>query len=368
MSDIKTIESEALAAVAGLADRWKTEIADNIERGDLAQASAKLAEAEVILEADPELAELERRLSNRRLASKLLAEGRAQLQSGGGSNPEVARTAIQNFQEVLRLHPDNTDAQNQLDLLANKFTQLAQQAMREGDVTSAMGYVDTASAANNQLPLLGSVRENIREASNVEAEIGELLQEARAYRVADKLINPPGANAAESYHRVLATAEDNRYAIQGLAEVESEVIARASALLAEGKLTDARDIVDRAAVVGLDGDSVQALRETVDKQLSTADAVNSLLIEARDLMEQGFLTEPENNNAVALLRNVMRLQPGNPDAKVLLDSAAQRLATVAQEAYDAGLIEDATNYMDLALTIAPAAADWRVLRNEWSTP
>jgi len=366
--DIDPDHTEALAAVAGLADRWKTEIADKIERGDLAQASAKLTEAEVILETDPELVELERRLNNRRLASKLLREGIKQLQSGGGANPEVARPAIQNFQEVLRLHPGNSEAQTQLDQLANNFTQLAQQSMREGDVTTAMGYVDVASAANNQLPLLESLRDNIRDAGDVEAEITDLLQEARAFRLADNLINPPGANAAESYHRVLATAEDNGYAIQGLAEVESEVIARASTLLAQGKLAEAGEIVDRAAVVGLDGAAVQALRESVTEQLSTADAVNSLLTEARDLIAQGFLTEPENNNAVALLRNVTRLQPGNSDAKALLDDAAQRLAAVAQEAYDAGLIEDATNYMDLALTIAPAAADWRVLRNEWSTP
>lgn len=366
--DLDPTHTRALAAVAGLADRWKTEIADNIERGDLAQASAKLAEAEVILEQDPELAELERRLSNRRLTLKLLAEGKAQLQSGGGSNPDVARTAIQNFQEVLRLDPGNTEAQEELDLLANNFTQLAQQAMREGDVTSAMRFVDTASAANNQLPLLDNVRDNIRTAGDVEAEIGGLLAEARQYQQANNLVNPPGANAAESYHRVLATAEDNLDAIQGLADVESAVITRANVLLTENKLVEVGELVDRAALAGLDGAAVQALRETVDNQLSTADSVSSLLVEARDLMEQGFITEPDNNNAVALLRNVLGLQPGNAEAKALMDESAKRLATVAQEAYDAGLIEDATNYMDLALTIAPEATDWRVLRDEWSTP
>ena len=366
--DIDPNHLEALAAVAGLAGRWKSGIADNIERGDLAQASAKLAEAESFLEQDLELEELERRLSNRRLARKLLAEGKAQLQSGGESNREAARTAIQNFQEALRLHPTNAESTAELDRLANSFTQLAQQAMLEGDVTSAMGYVDSASAANNQLPLLAKVREDIKKASDVESKIADLLQEARAYRAANKLINPPGANAAESYHRVLATAEDNVYAKQGLAEVESQVITRANELLSEGQLEEAGSIAERAAVVGLDGTAVQTLRDAVGKRLSTADAVNSLLTEAKDLMEQGFLTEPANNNAVALLRNVMRLQPGNSEAKALLESVAQRLATVAEEAYNAGLIKQATNYMDLALTIAPAAADWRVLRNEWSTP
>ncbi len=366
--DIDPKHTESLAAIAGLADRWKTEIADNIERGDLAQASAKLAEAETILAQDAELAELERRLSNRRLALKLFAEGKAQLQSGGESNPEAARKAIQNFQEVLRLHPGNLGAAAELDRLANSFTQLARRAVREGNITDAMGYVDTASAANNQLPLLATVREDLKTAGDVESTISDLLREARAYRESNKLINPPGANAAESYHRVLATAVNNTLAKQGLAEVETQIFAEANRLLVAGQIAEASAIVERGVVVGLDSTAVQALREAVGRQLSTANSVNSLLVEAKDLMDQGFLTEPENNNAVSLLRNVTRLQPGNAEAKALLDTAAQRLAKVAQEAHDAGLIDDATNYMDLALTIAPAAADWRVLRDEWSSP
>ena len=125
---------------------------------------------------------------------------------------------------------------------------------------------------------------------------------------------------------------------------------------------------ERAAVVGLDDRSVRTLRAAVNEQVDRSDSVKSMLVEAKDLMSQGFLTEPENNNAVALLLNVLQLQPGNTEAKSLLETAAQRLASVAQEAYDVGLTEEANNYMDLALTIAPEAAEWRVMRDEWSSP
>ena len=127
-------------------------------------------------------------------------------------------------------------------------------------------------------------------------------------------------------------------------------------------------MAERAAVVGLNDKSVQTLKGAIADRQDRSDSVNSLLVEAKDLMSQGFLTEPENNNAVALLLNVLQLQPSNSEAKALLDDAAQRLAAVAQEAYDVGLTEEANNYMDLALTIAPEAAEWRVMRDEWSTP
>jgi len=366
--DIDANYQPALDAVAGLADRWKTEIADNIERGDLALAEAKLEEANATLSQDVELAELTRRLSNRRLALKLVAQAKAQLQSGGESNREAARTAIQNFQEALRLHPGNAEATAQLNRLANNFTALAEQSLSAGDVNAAMGYIDSASAANNQLPRLAQVRGRIQQANTVQIEIDGLLQQARDYRGANALVNPPGANAAEAYYRVLATDENNVFALQGLAEVEAQVIANANGLLANGDLDAASALSERAAVVGLDDKSIQTLKAAINDQRDRSDSIKSLLVEAKDLMSQGFLTEPENNNAVALLLNVLQLQPSNAEAKALLESAAQRLAAVAQEAYDVGLTEEANNYMDLALTIAPEAAEWRVMRDEWSSP
>jgi len=335
----------ALEAKAGLADRWKSEIADTIERNDLALADAKLSEAEAILNEDSELSELKRRLSNRRLVLKLLADGNYQLQAGGESNREAARRAIQNFQEVLRLQPTNAEATAQLDRLANTFTSLAETSLNDGNVNNAMGYIETASSANNQLPALLAVRAKINEATSVGTEISESLQQARDYRAAGALVNPPGRNAAEAYHRILATDQNNTIATQGLAEVEAQVIANANELLAAGDTQGAAELAERAGVIGLDGTAVQRLRDAIDEQKNQSDSVNSLLVEATDLIAQGFLTEPENNNAVA-----------------------QRLATVAQEAYDAGLTDEANAYMDLALAIAPEAAEWRVLREEWQNP
>ena len=366
--DIDPDYKPALDAVAGLSDRWKSEIADNIERGDLALAEAKLEEAGAILSEDDELAELTRRLNNRRLALELVAQAKAQLQSGGESDREAARTAIQNFQEALRLHPTNAEATAQLDRLAKNFTTLAEESLLAGDVNAAMVYIDSASAANNQLPELTQVRGRLQQANSVGTEIDGLLQQAREYRGVNALVNPPGANAAEAYYRVLATDENNVFALQGLAEVEAQVIANANALLASGDLDAAKALSERAAVVGLDDKSVQTLKAAVNDQKDRSDSINSMLVEAKDLMSQGFLTEPENNNAVALLLNVLQLQPSNAEAKTLLETAAQRLASVAQEAYDVGLTEEANNYMDLALTIAPEAAEWRVIRDEWSSP
>ena len=68
---------------------------------------------------------------------------------------------------------------------------------------------------------------------------------------------------------------------------------------------------------------------------------------------------------VALLREVERLDPGNEPAKLMLKASAERLASVAQEAYEVGMVDDAKHYLELALTVTPDVGAWRELRSTW---
>ncbi|MFV2090417.1 MAG: hypothetical protein ACC642_07170, partial [Pseudomonadales bacterium] len=81
---------------------------------------------------------------------------------------------------------------------------------------------------------------------------------------------------------------------------------------------------------------------------------------------QGFTTEPEQANAVAVLREVPRLDPGSDQTAALLQQAAERLAAVAEEAYSVGMTEDARQYLELALTVTPDISAWRKLRASWN--
>ena len=68
---------------------------------------------------------------------------------------------------------------------------------------------------------------------------------------------------------------------------------------------------------------------------------------------------------MAVLREVERLDPGNEQARALLNQSAERLAAVASEAYEVGFINEAKQYLDLALTVTPDVTAWRELRASW---
>jgi serine/threonine-protein kinase PpkA len=354
----------AREALASLTSQWKADVEAAMAAGRLAQARTRLDESLAAFPDDASLQALSAELANRNNAERLLASTRELLGSHGLNDVPAATAAIQAYHEVLRLAPGNAAAQGELDALARHYAGLAAQAADAGAVDEAIAYLDRASAANDRLDVLAGVRRQIQQATTLQAAIADMLQQASRYRADGQLINPPGENAAELYHRVLSTDPDNEIATQGLNEVESQLLVRANTLLGANELDEVQALIGRAVAVGLDAESINQLKSRLDAVVARQTAVAGRLREAAELLAQGYITEPTGRNAVAMLRDVQRLDPGNAEAQALLARCAERLAQVAQEAFAAGMATEARRYLDLALTVTPDVAVWRDLRSQ----
>jgi tetratricopeptide (TPR) repeat protein len=355
----------AREAVAGLANQWENSVLDALRLENLALAETKLAESIAAFPDDPSWTELSEQLDNYRHALRLLTSTQALLRSHGLSDIPSASAAIQAYQEVLRLAPGNTVAAQELNTLAVHYAELAASAADQGRVDDAINYLDRASAANAVLPELDFVRQRIQQATTVQTAIAELLQQASAYRANGALVNPAGENAAELYHRVLATDPGNVIATQGLNEIVSQLRSTTNRLLLGGDLQTASELLDRAGAVGLDAIAVGDMKLRVEQEFARRDKVASYLEQAEQLLAEGFITQPQEANVVALLREVERLDPGNDAARVMLAASAQRLADAAQEAHSFGMADEAKYYLELALTVTPDVDAWRKLRADW---
>ncbi len=355
----------AKEALAGLASQWKQDVAEALAQGNLSLAETKLAQSSQAFPDDPMLAELSVQTTNRRHAESLLASTQALLRSHGLSDIPSATAAIQAYQEVLRLAPGHPVARAELDAMAQHYASQAGEAADAGRLDDAISFLDRATAANNTLAELTTVREQIRQANTLRTAISDILQQASRYRAAGALINPPGENAAELYHRALATDPDNVIAVQGLNEVVSQLTANATQLLARGDLEQVRALLDRATAVGLNPQAINQIKARLDTEATRQTAVTAYLADAESLLSEGYVTEPPERNAVFLLREVERVDPGNPRARLLLAQSAARLVGVAQDAYDVGMIDDAKHYLELALTVTPDVPEWRELRLKW---
>ena len=356
---------QAAQAIASLADQWRQDIVQALAQNDLGNAEAKLEEMTLVFPDDYSLVDLGRQISNRRAADTLLASTRSLLRSQGMSRIPAATVAIQAYQEIVRLAPGHPAALAELAALAEHYAELAREAAGQGDVDGAIVYLERAATADGGLPILEAVREEIQQASRARSAIQELLQQAGAQRARGLLVHPPGGNAAELYHRVLATAPDNGIALQGLNEVTSQLLNKATQMFEGGDLGAVERLLGQASAAGIEAAALLEIQTRLDQEIEALATISQKLAEAGRLLAQGFLTEPQEHNAVAVLRDVQRLDPGNARADELLGQAAARLAEVAQEAFAAGLPEPARHYLDLALTVTPDQGEWRSLRESW---
>lgn len=355
----------AQEALTGLASQWKLNIRQALADSNLTLAQTKLSESKLAFPDDPELPSLDQELENRQRAQALLSSTQELLQSRGLEDTATATAAIQAYQEVLRLVPAQREARAELERLAQQYAALALDAAEQQNVDMAISYLDRATTANPDNPELTGVRDRIRDATELNSRVAELLTQAGGYRAAGDLINPPGANAAELYRRVLATNPSNAIALQGLNEISAALAAQASDLLARDDYDGVAALVDRAGAAGIDAGSVTQIREQLRSATELASRKDTLLAQARERMALGYLTQPENANAVSALRQLQQLDPGNPTAESLLTQIAEQLAAVAEQAHAVGMTEQARTYLDLALTVTPNVPDWRVKREAW---
>ncbi len=355
----------ARSEVDNLNADWKTSIKEAFAQRNLQRAQTRLQEGKGVFPDDPQWVQIDIELQNRQRAERIVGTTRALLTSNGVSDLPSATAAIQSFQEVLRLAPAHPEALQSLSEISMHYAGLASAAASSGQVADAINLLERATAADPTLTALDDVRKLISQATTAAAAIDDLLQQARQYRAEGQLIKPAGENAAELYHRVLATDPDNVFAAQGLDEVTAQITASAEQLLARGDLAAVDMLVAQAAAVGMSESIVNEIRGRMDAELERLSTIEQKLRSAQDLIATGYLTAPSDQNAIAYLREIQQLDPGNEVAAALLQQCAQRLAGVAREAYEFGLTDSAERYLNLALTITPEVAEWVALRDSW---
>ncbi len=355
----------ATPELRNVAADWKQSIAEALQANNLQFAETRLNEANSVFPNDLDWANLNSDLLNRLSAERIYINSVTLLSSQGLSDLPSATAAIQSFHEVFRLSPGHSGAKEQLRTLAVHYANLSRDAVGEGRLNDGISLLERATAADNTIPELDNVRRQISQATTARAAIDELLREARRLRAQNQLMLPAGQNAAEFYYRVLATDPENAIAIQGLDEITAQVAADAEVLLSVGELAQVETIVNQAQAAGLPAEGVGEIRRRLEAERTRQATIRQNIEDARVLFAAGFLTDPVGENAVAKLREVQQVDPGNETALELLQRCAERLAAVAQEARRFGLNDNAEQYLDLAITIQPDVADWVALRDGW---
>ena len=344
---------------------WKSQVVAAIESDEFSLARAKLNEYVRVYRDDPEIPALLTRLNQQSTASQLLYVHLELQEQHGIEDPETARILIDAYKEVLRLQPGSEQARTQLNAIAQRFSERAIASAKQRDVQSAMEDLEMAVEANPTLSELEQARAEVEQAEDFSEEVATFLEDAGIHRSEGRLVLPPESNAYAIYSHVLKLDPDNQVAQSALAEIDVQVMSSLVEILDERDFVAAEELIEGASNEGFSEESIEEFRGLVGSLNERISQASELCDQAQARFQRGYITQPEDSSALVLLERALDLDPKNLRAEDLLKRCANRVATVAREAYEAGLLEDSRKYLDIAIATGRAEPEWFDWYQDW---
>jgi len=166
-------------------------------------------------------------------------------------------------------------------------------------------------------------------------EIAALLKRAGQALAKDDVIEPKDANALDLYKQVLALDEKNPEALRAMEKIHKSLLQQTEAALDRGDERESTRLLAALTPLAKPGDDVARLQA----RLKTVHEVLPLLTRAANLLQGGHATTPADTNALAVYRQVLKLDPANKLADAGLAQIQQEyldraLAAAAQDDFD----------------------------------
>jgi hypothetical protein len=164
--------------------------------------------------------------------------------------------------------------------------------------------------------------------------IAALLRKADKAFAEGHLLEPKETSAFALYTQVLDADQENAAARAGLAKVHDALVKQVDAALDRDDETDASRAIAQLETLPPQGTELETLRA----RLKLLKQTGPLLTRAADLLSQGHATEPKGANALAVYRDVLKLDPNNKLAEQGLVQV-QRATSTARSPRRAGRLQ-----------------------------
>lgn len=355
-------------AIEDVRNAWKTQISQFIESNDLTLAESRLDELALVYPNDEGIDDLSQQLYRMRRADRLMDDTRRLQELRGIEDQETLTVIIHAYKQIVRQHPDHPEseeAQSQLNMLSKSIADMSLEATKRGNLPLARDLLGLAVEASPASADLRSAQEELQQAQSLQEEIEGTLQVAASHRQDGNLVSPVDENAYASFQRVLELDPENQVAINGLAEVQANVMLNLIELMDQRSLVEAANLIDAARTQGVARESLEELEALHAEELGRIAQAQDLYDEAVDLYEKGYITRPDQANALSKLSQAQVLDPRNLMVQSLIDQCAVRAAEVAKDAYEAGMTENARLYLNYALSIENPKPEWQTWHKDW---
>ena len=170
--------------------------------------------------------------------------------------------AAETYERVLALDPNNTQAKRGLQNIAEHYLRRARESINnQENPSTTLKYVNIGLALAPDNEKLRTLHKQL-----IQEQVTQLLEVAQAHRDMGYLVEPPGLNAAETYHRILQLDPDNAQAKAGLQAIADKYAKLAKeSLQTEKDPSVSRKLIETGLTVAPNDPELLSLRKQLNK-------------------------------------------------------------------------------------------------------
>lgn len=204
-----------------------------------------------------------------------------------------------------------------------------------------------------------------------ELYIKNLLVRAQLQFQEQRLLEPNGDNAFESFMQVLELQEDNQTALDGLQQIASQYFVWARDSQSSGPLSTTQNYIQKGLTVWPGHEGLQALRKEVSQRIEKQEETQAVLARAQQVLQQNNFQE-----SLDIIRNGLQASPNNQEflnleQEILVkQTELQRLAKAneflaeARHLFEQQQFEEALEATKNGLDYAPEHSDLQTLHEQ----
>lgn len=246
--------------------------------------------------------------------NSLLEQARQSQEQGKIFKPANSN-ALYFYSQILKLEPDNAQAKNALagihqQLIEKASNQIEQQKFTEAE--QSLYLADTVFPEHKQNLELRSV---LQQASDKKQQVGELLEKAGMALKKNQLTEPLDDNAYHYFKRVIQLESSNNSALEGVKQVENQLLTLAKSSIESRKWDRAAAYLDKVESINSNSAQARTLRRQVTQHTNKISRLNQLLATAETQYNKKQYTSPANDSAYGTYQQILAIDPDNVKAK-----------------------------------------------------
>jgi len=182
-------------------------------------------------------------------------------------NKPAGANALEELRIVLENDPENDEALEGLEKIAQHFKTEAKQFYNNKDYFKALNATNSGLQAINYDTELLELQVKIKSSVTNKSQTKKLLLQADNQFSKGNIIQPSGNSAYDLYQSVLTTDKSNSVAIKGLNKIQKMLLNKANTAIADNKFREASTILTDAQRLFKNSSEIQTARQKLQKEM-----------------------------------------------------------------------------------------------------